>query len=738
MVVSETAQSPIQIPPVKIFHDPYFKVRIDSTDHDTLQYYELNNWTKSTTTYNYNHDDRMLTGLVSFSAAATVDISKSITFPKSGWYRIEVGYRKNPTYTGGFTLHDGASQVGDLVSSYSKYDYMTYYTYPLRYYTKGSHTIKLTITRPAVVRDIVIVPITRWEGDNQGTTTSHTKRLDISEISFTQNSVAELNVCSIDLPLKETYLRDSEWYTPYVFDYNDHVTVWMGETRRTTKPVFGGYLTTMEYDGGELRLSIRDRLLDLDRVPLYHNFSIGGVAAPEGSTRPFTSFPSVYELARYLAESCRYPLKTYTVPYEFAVQIDFSSLTQYNNVSVNVWNKYYDLKHGHPAPGLKLSVGELTGTGSATIYNANGDPYDAATYEMLSLDYYASGSGSRYPLKWNVIINMHRKDETINEAKDYTIQVNNGSGDNQIATHTPILNGQWQRLTLDIKAALAKVAASTNYYINTIRLEGEVSETQETYRRCSTLWVGGLYAYKSLNFAPRYASQDVKTPLEELRQLCERTGHAAYVTYNDNREDDVLVVSPMEYSVASVAVIEGDNLIELEGVDYDPIEDGYANYYHMTFNNDAGVYGASRAYHIESAAHYREYQRHDFNSSVDSQVDADGEVNSYIGFHKWPRLGFTVRIKGTTDLVPEQYASVTIPSHHIGGNYPVKTLTHSWSLGDGYYTEVDFGKPSNKFRQTIQLTSRAMKSLAMRSTSLSYRSGVNNALGGASPGAFVG
>jgi hypothetical protein len=739
-MVNETVGSPVQPPELKIYNNPYVRVVVDTVDHNNVQYYELNTWTKSTTDYNYNHDDRRLVGLVSFSAATSIDLTKSITLPKSGWYQIEIGYRKHPSYTGGFTLYDGSTQIDQKVSSHSNHDFMVYEVYKPHYYSSGSHTFKITVTRPAVVRDIVIKPLTRYEGDNQNTPYSHTHRLDFNDISFSQNSVAEVNQCSITLPMREEYFKDYDWTddnSPYVFHQDDSVTVYMGETMNTTQPVFGGYIKGVSYSGGELELTSEDRLTDLDRVPLYQNFSIGGVPAPEGSTRPFTSFPSVYELARYLAETSRYPLKAYMVPYEYAVKLDFSTIGQYNHVNVATWNKYYDTKNGHPAPSMKLSVGSSTGTAMATLYDAEGDPYDANTYGMMAVDYYASGSGAKYPITWNLIVNMHKKSETIANALDYTVQVNGGSGTNPISSYTSILNGEWQRLTIDLKAALTKVGASSNYYINSIRLEGTVSETQLTQRRCSTLWIGGLYCYKSINHVSKYASQDVKSPLEELRQLCERTAHAAYVSYGDTREDDVLVVSPMEYETADVAVTEGSNLLELDGVDYNPQDDEYTNYYHMTFNFDNNNGGASRRYDIESAAHYREYQRHEFNSDVGNQVDADSEVETFLSFHRWPRIGFTVKIRGTSNLIPEQYAVVSIPSHRINGSFPVKSITHEWNRSSGYITNVDFGKPSNRFRKFINVQKRAVRDLVARGNANRYTSGVNSALGGMSPGAFV-
>lgn len=734
MVTSESNQSVIHTPQLRVFEDPYVKVRIDSPAHEHFYYKDIVNWSKSTTTQTAKWDNRSIVGSYLPKYPSSIDFTSTINLPHTGLYGVMISYLARAKYNGSFTLYDGSTQIGDSQPLYSKYDQLSYKVYSPQHFTSGNHTFKISLSKSGFVRDIIIYPIDRWEGDNQGKTTSHTDRLDFREVEFTQNSVAEVNTCTLSLPVKEEYFRRSgSWYSPYVFDWDDVVTVWLGETRKDTTAMFGGYITGISYNDGELELTCRDRLLDLDRVPLYKNFTLGGAKAPTGSTRPFTSFPNVYELIRYLSEYSRYPLDAYLVPYDFAVNLNFDTIDEYNETNVAVWNKTFDLKQGHPAPSLKLTLGSSTGTGYCYLYDENSSPYDAADYEYLSFDYYTSGCGAKTPLPWNLIINM--TDDT-DVAKDYTVQVNDGSGSNPLTTYTPVLNGRWQRMTLNLKDLFDKKVESEEYNINQIYLKGSVTSAMLTQNSCSSLWVGGLYCYNKIQHNPKYASQDVKTPLEEIQQVCDRTNHAAYVVFGDSRDQDVLVVNPCKYTTASIGIDESDNLLSLEGVDYTPVDDEFTNYRHMTFNFKNNKAGSGYAWDLGSMAHYREYQRHDFNNDVQTQVDANTDINNYLTNHKWPELGFTVKIRGTGQLMPEQYCSVSIPSHRIIGNYPVKSITHTWGQDKGYTTKVDFGKASNRFRKLIKSQEATLRNLSQKNQSSDYQIGVSDALGVGSPGAY--
>lgn len=729
----ESNQSVIHTPPLRIYQHPYVKVRIDSVDHDHLYFKELSAWQQSPTAQKATYEGRAIVGSYLKSYPSSVDFTSTVNLPVDGFYGIMISYYARPKYTGNFTLYDGTTQIEDTQSLYSKYDQFSYKVYPLQYFSSGNHNFKVTLNKSGFVRDIIIYPIIRWEGDNQGTQFATSNRLDFDELEFTQNGAAESNNCTITLPLKDEYLRDTNWYTPYVFDQNDIITVWLGETNRETTPMFGGYITSVSTSGDEIEIICRDRLMDLERVPLYKNFTLGGVKSPTGSTRPFTSFPNVYELVRYLSEYSRYPLEAHLVPYDFAVNLNFNSVDEYNSVATSVWSKSYDLQQGYPAPGLKLSLGSSTGTGTCYLYNESADPYDAATYPYLSLDYYSSGCGARYPLPWNLIVNVT---DSSGSSADYTIQVNGGSGTNPIKSYSPTLNGQWQRLTVNLKDLLDPKVEGETYLINTIRLQGTVTTSMLTSRSCSALWVGGLYCYKSISHAPKYASQDVKTPLEEIQQVCDRCNHSAHVVFGDDRSEDVLLCQPNEYTTATVAVDEDDNLLELEDVDYSPMDDEFCNYRHMTFNFANNKAGSGSKYDLTSMAHYREMQVHDFNSDVQTQADANKDISNYLTQHKWPLIGFTVKIIGTGKLIPEQYCSVSIPSHRISGNYPVKTITHNWSYDSGYTTRVDFGKASNRFKKLIRSQESVLRNLSQANQSARYGIGMSSVLGGGSPGAF--
>ena len=114
---------------------------------------------------------------------------------------------------------------------------------------------------------------------------------------------------------------------------------------------------------------------------------------------------------------------------------------------------------------------------------------------------------------------------------------------------------------------------------------------------------------------------------------------------------------------------------------------------------------------------------------LQTQADANKDISNYLTQHKWPLIGFTVKIIGTGKLIPEQYCSVSIPSHRISGNYPVKTITHNWSYDSGYTTRVDFGKASNRFK-LIRSQESVLRNLSQANQSARYGIGMSSVLGG--------
>ncbi len=735
-MIRESNQSTIQHPKINVIENPYFKIKIDCVDHENVQFLDFSRWTASTTPYTWDVPvDRKVVGIHPNQSISDIDFTHTFNLPWTGEYQIEIMVHYHPRHEGGITLYDGSTQIEDFKSLKSNNNYYAYITYKTRKYTSGNHTFKVNLTKNGNIVTFIIRPITTYTGDSEGNVRNHATRLDINGFNFTQNSVAEMNTLNLTLPLREDYYNKSKWYSPLIFDYNDVITLWLGENHNKATTMFGGYITSYTYDDEEIELTCQDRLFDLDRNPLYQNFSIGGAAVPEGSTRPFTPFPSVYELARYLSEVCPYPLKSYLVPHEYAFKVNYANLNDYNLTNTVVWNKYYDHRQGNPSPGLRLSIGEETGNASATLWQTD-DPYDSTIYNYLSLDYYAGGSSAQQPLPWNLQVNMHTANETSADAVDYTIQVNGATGTNQIGQHTPTLNGKWQRMTFDLKTLFDKIVKSTNYYINNIKMVGTVTSNELEKRRNSAIWIDNLIGYKEINHAPKYASQDVKTPYEELRQVCERTYHAAFVDYGDNRGDDILVVMPQKHTNSVGVIDEKDNLLKFDGVDYDPLGDDFCNIRHMSFNFDENHAGGTLNADYESVAHYREKHTHDFNSDVNTQSDSDNEVNTYLTEHKWPMIGFSVKCKGTTQLLPEQYATVSMPRRRIIGNYPVKTITHDYS--DGIYTTtIDFNKSSHRFKNFIRTQRRENKNMGMRNTNTTESTLASRFIGSSGLGAFT-
>ena len=734
----ENIESPIQYPKLRCFENPYLKVRIDARDHENLKEYRLADWTRSVTCNTWNDAwNRKWVGLQSSNSNTSVDLTKTITLPTSGYYLLQLYARYAPSYNGTVNLKIDDVSVDGSRSLTSPDDHLSMIMYPPQKITSGSKTFKVTLGRQGFVYSLQVIPLTRYEGDNQSNTFTHTNRLDLSSIDFTQNSIGEMNPLSLKIPMHEEYWRKYTGYSPFVFDYVDSMTVWMGESMKNTVPLWGGYVSSIGLNQGEIEVRGVDRLFDLDREAIYKNFAIAGSSTENQGTKPFTFYPNVYEIARYLARNPHYPIKYYTVPYEYAFFNDFSNSSQYNSVSTTTWGKYWDQRMGVSKPCLKLYTGSSSGTATANLYSNNYNPYDAAEYNRLTFYYYYGGVGVSKPLGFNVVVSMYKTGQDYTDAVDYTINFTGPGGASNVLTGVnAVKNSKWNQFTVDLNALFDTKAASTNYYITNIKFGGVISAADAASKTKGAVWIDKLMAYKSISHAPKYASQDVKTYYEELKQLCERTNHAAYVSFGDSRDDDTLIIQPEKTTTCAGTIDEKDNLLDVDAYEYTPLDGEVVNLMHQSFNFDENNSGYVVKIDEDSMKHYGELGKHEFNSDVNNQSDAGIESQNYIDTHGWPTIAFGVKIRGSTQLLPLQYATCNLPSYRITGDQQIKSITHNWTVSDGYTTTVDFNQPGRKFRNLVFQLRNDLKNLGVRDSRTVYNTGGSRYIGLASSGAF--
>jgi hypothetical protein len=739
---AETSNPTITPPPLTVVENPYLKVRIDAKDHHNLIYSEFDLWDRGanfdTETFWY----RRWIGLKASNSSSSGNLLGSWLFPRDGWYHIRVLAFFHPTYTGGFQLYDGNTPIESFKSQQSPWAHTGLIEYKPYYFKGGIHTFTCTVTNPTMLAHMIITPVFRFEGDNQDNNYTNGERLNINKAEFTQNSVNEVNTLTMSSLMDEKYYTDYEDNNSILkFDFSDVITIWLGNDYKTTRPMWGGYLTSWEINEDGLDISGLDRMYDLNRQAVFQNFAIAGGA--NSGTKALASFASVYELGRYLTTCADHTIPPYFVPYNYAFFNNMGNEIIFNSLDVGVWDKTWDMEMGNPKPCMKLYAGEYSiGSAYATLFNDTTNPYDVASYEYFAFDYYFGGGGGSLALEFNVEFTIHKTGETINEAEIYTVYFTGGETIKKpIGGSGATYNGQWNRFNINLKALLDNYCSpsidSANYYVSKIQFTGTLSES-DSFRKRRVVWIDNIVAYKAADHAPKYASTEVKTHYEALKDLCEKTQHVAYVEYGDTRPEDYLIMMEEKWTSSIATIDEENNLISLDTVNMAPLEDDFGNTKFLSYNNPDGTYNMAPTFDWLARAHYGSVDSQEMTDIVDNQIDAEKMGRDWIDSNAYPKTGFSLTIKGDGGLLPLQYTYTNLPSHRLIGNYQVKSITHTYEEGGSpaYKTTVDFGRSGQRFRNIVRGMKAQIKELNNKGSQIGYRNAISEKYGVSGYGAF--
>lgn len=701
------------IPDLLISDDPYVKFIIDSRDHANIIYREASNCTFSNSDYEiYPYGIKRLAGLNSSSAYSTLDLDYPVTLPRTGLYRVEILLLRGPDHTGNVWVHDGSTQIGKGISCFLNWQCLNWFKFNTRRFTSGDHTLKVRVTKGAYVGAIKIVPITRHEGDSDGSQESENS-LDVISANWTRNSVNEVNPGTIQLAFREEYFQDDHNYSPFVFSFKDSITILAGSNRHETQPVYGGYLTHWNKSGGVLQWNLLDRMMDTQAAILYSNYSIG---APLDGGVSYVQLSNVYETIRYMVETCLHRLNSNGVPRENGFRVDFADISEYNNVTVTGWNKSRNLSQGNPAPSLKLVRGS-TGAAEALLWKDPASPYDAATYPILNMDYKSPDDASA--MNFDIRLTMHRAGEDLDDALDYYINFNGpGSHTYTLATATPLFNGNWNYLSLNLATVFGNIAPSTAYLISEVALEGTVSSTSpagETY-------LDNIMSYKEISEAPRHSNTEVRSVFENLQDLGEKTQHAIYIQPGLERCDDVLIVQPYQNTTLPVAISDEMNLVEVVDYGSTPLEAEFQNQAKTSFNINDDTVGSSYAENLDSMIHYEEYQRHLFDSDLNNQAEVDSATRKRILESSTPSEYLTCKIIGSPYLEPNQNMYYNITEHRAIGVGMAKTIEYDYDPDSSpkLTSTVGVNRPSKLYDHLLFKLYRNVHTMNLRNTGSGY------------------
>lgn len=700
------------IPNVTINDDPYVKFIIDRRQHEGI-FHDLVG--ASNRKCSLSHSDWETTTkfgkkylrIKPASSQTSLDISKDIEVPTSGLYRIEFLILRGPDYTGNITPLDGSTTFEDPVSAQSQWQSENWFKTRLRRFTAGTHTFGVRITKGIYIGAIKVVPVVRHEGDSDGSYYGENE-VDILSAEWSRNSVNEVNPATLMMPFQDDFYQNDHNYSPFIFSLKDSITILVGGERRSeSAPIFGGYITGWTKNGDLFSLNCLDSLLNLNADLMYENYAIG---APPEEGKKYIQFSNVYDTFRYMAETTLHRISPYNVPASYGFRIDFGSVDEYNQIIVSGFGKERNATEGNPDYCLRLYRAS-TGASSAVLYQNQNNPYDAAKFPILNIDYKASSSSNA--MNFDIFITMHRQGQSLGSAVQYAVNFSGAGGhSNTIATVTPNFNGKWNYISLNLPD-LFKAAGvpSTEYYISKVELKGTISSVSPA----GSMYFDNICSYKKISDTTKHSNEEVRSIFEIIQDLGDKTKHAVYIRPGLERCDDILVVQPFQNTTLPVAISDSSNLIECEEYGSMPLEDGFLNQAHTSFDIDEDTVGSSFAEKLDSVIHFEEYQRHESDNDLKSQAEVDRVTLDRVNENCSPSEYLTCKIVGSPFVEPNQNIYYNIGEHRCYGFGMLKSIDFQYEPEESpkLTATVGINRPSSLYNKLLFKTYRDIYNLKL-------------------------
>lgn len=752
MVLVDFRHNKFDSPPIRVVEDPYMEVLIRAKDHTNIYSEELKSWTSSVAVDISQWRGSYKVGLHPKKGSSSVNLTRTLTVNDAGDYLILIRAIAGPKDKNGkITLTIDGTQI-DSQSSYCTWTNWRQYSYGFVHLSSGNHNFIINITKNSFVNRIYL-----YKMDSYSTESNHgNNRLDINSIEFTNNSVNEVNVATLEVAMNpDWYVPEKNYYSNMVFDYTDHITILLGDDRKTARPMFGGYLSSINPpdDPSLLDIKFMDRLMDLHRKPVYQNFTLATKSkSNENSEWPHINFSNVNELVRYLIKTNEYPINDYRIEYDYGFYLNFGDIDDFNQVICNGFEKVWDQKTGHPPPCLMLKYGKLrlnscagiiSGAVDAVLFDQATAPFDAAYHSILSFNYQASGISCTYPVEFHVAVTMYREGETPDQAVEYIINFTGKKGEsNIIGKVNPVLNGKFQTFKFDLNKAFDKHAPSSAYYVTKIRFKDTYTATQLKDRINSAMWIDNACTYHIEANIKDSIDQGDSYPFDIIQKACEDTNHTAYIDYAMERKDDVMVVAPASNDASDEDIIEGVNVLKVYNKEYNPydnLKNQAFRHFHPSTKKSSEKTGKSYYENIDSMHRYGPWQEYEDLSDVTKQTDADKNAKTYIENNAYGYWNFSLDLIGTTLINPSDYIVSSIPSHYITGNSPVKAIIHTFKNEESprWKTQIDVGRESRRFKRLIWKIKQDLLHQSKKDYRTMYNARSIKDIGNTSPGAFI-
>jgi hypothetical protein len=738
--------------PLKVIEDPYVEVQIRAKDHTNIYAEEFKSWSPSVSVENITWNGSNRVGLKPSSGSSSVNFTRTLTINDKGYYLIMIrGVRGPKDKNGKITLTIDSTNHGSK-STYNQWESWNQLNFGFIYLSSGSHDFTVNVTKNSYIGKIFL-----YKMDTYTTKTKHSnQRLDINTLEFTNNSVNEANIATLNMAMNpDWYVPEKNYYSHLVFDFTDHITIFLGEDRKTARPMFGGYLSgiSMPEDPGTVEIRFMDRLMDLYRNPVYRNFHLGTAAkSNEDETWPLANFTSIQTLIRYLISTMEYPLGSYRVEYDYGFYLNFGDSDDYDQVRCTGFTKQWDPRTGNPAPGLKLKYGKLrvnscgglvSGAVEAVFFEDTGTPFDAVEYPILAFDYLASGVSSSYPVEFHVAVTMYREGETPDDAVEYIINFTGKTGEsNIIGSVSPVLNGAWQSFKFDLKTAFDKKVPSSNYYVTKVRFKDTYTPSQLATRINSVMWIDNMCSYGTIQNVNESIDQGDSYPFDVIQAACEATNHVAYVDYAAERGEDVMVLAPISNKISDETAVEGVNVLKVYNKDYNPfdnLKNQALRHYHYPIGNDEFRTGKTMYENVDSIKRYGPWESYEDQSDETNKTNSGNAAKRFVEDNSYGWWDFSMDLLGTALVTPADYIVTSIPNHYLSGDSAVKAIIHTFDKDSSpqWMTQIDVGRESRRFKRLITKIKQDLLLARKRDHRTMYNTRSIKNLGNTSPGSFV-
>ena len=735
--------------PLNIVSDPFMEVIINSFDRNNIIPEDVTQWSRSQTCDQNTWQGHQYVSLPSSSSADYVDLTKTVVFPSSGLYQLEVLAQRSTTCDWMELYVDGVL-IENRVSLKHDWQHWHYVFYHAHKYSKGSHTITIRAAKSTPIVEFMAKPIRQFIGDSEGTPRNSSRRLDIQTAEFTENTIGDIGTLNLKVAMKDDFIDTENPDSGFMFEFTDPITVLIGEDRKSIIPKWGGYILGPVPDKEALQINAVDRLVDLERQQLFNNFLIG-TASTTDSTNTLTniSFSNIFQFAKYMSETSEYGIPTDEINEDYGFKLNFANIDEVDNLYCSgAFAKSFDMNWGYPKPSLKFTLSGKTGEGVLTLFNS-ANTWDAAIYNYLDFHYCFSRVSLDNPVPFNVVVYMYKANETYAQAQKYVIDFTQGYDvdDCTIGSVKPVYSGDWELFHVDLKSLFDNMYPSTEYNITKIELRGTVTQGMLDQNKCRTVWIDNPLSYDEVNSAPNYSAQDVKTPYEQLQDMHDQNGLVVYVKPGIERCDDRLIVIPEENNISEEYILEGRNLLEISNYVYDPRSDGICNYairtYHPASDSDDTTTKSEQTYYADKKSifsrGYGPWQKYEDLSDVTNDSDALKNAQTYVTANSRPKKSFTAKIFGSTLVWPEEYIDMLSKTYRITGSHKIKTITHNYDEnGDYRFTSaIDLNAPSAAYLKKQRALKRSLANFGIKYSASSFRQYGLAAVGSDSPGGIL-